>query len=458
MRTRSCSAQTRKASGSPSSKRWRPVCPWWRRARVRGPRSKHAGADIGWSSPRRQLPMLLAVSSTIRRPPPRWASAAPHSPVSDSSGTASANAWPPPTKTCSYEAVVILSPEPRFLVLTPAVDGADGISELSRQVSRALARDVGPASLSVWALDGNESAGVPAGTAFFTARGSRLRLLMWTLAAALRPADGLTVVVVHVHLAPLGAMLSIGGARLAVLLIGVEAWKKLRRRERYGIERADRVLCISQHTADRFHAVNSNVQLRSTTICRLGVEPEPREVSPYTSRGFALIVARMSSRDRYKGHDRLIDVWPAVRARVPDARLVVVGDGDDRARLEARATAGRLGAAIQFTGRLDDASLAGVYRAAAFFVMPSTNEGFGLAYLEAMRAGKACIALHGAADEFLDDGVAGVLVDGGDTDGLVDAVVRLFSDPDLRARMGAAGALRVAREFTETHFAARLPE
>ena len=75
--------------------------------------------------------------------------------------------------------------------------------------------------------------------------------------------------------------------------------------------------------------------------------------------------------------------------------------------------------------------------------MPSTNEGFGLAYLEAMRAGKACIALHGAADEFLDDGVAGVLVDGGDTDGLVDAVVRLFSDPDLRARMGAAAGITV---------------
>src|SRR5260221_434552 len=104
--------------------------------------------------------------------------------------------------------------------------------------------------------------------------------------------------------------------------------------------------------------------------------------------GSAPMVGRMPRHERYKGHDWLIDVWPFVVPSVPDARLVVVGRGDDRARLEARVAAAGVGGAIRFAGRVSDEELAGLYRACAFFVMPSANEGFGLAYLEAMRAGK----------------------------------------------------------------------
>jgi glycosyltransferase involved in cell wall biosynthesis len=85
--------------------------------------------------------------------------------------------------------------------------------------------------------------------------------------------------------------------------------------------------------------------------------------------------------------------------------------------------------------------------------MPSTNEGFGLAYLEAMRAGRPCIAFHGAADEILQNGVTGLIVDS-DTE-LTDAIVRLFRDPDLRHRMGAAAAATVARQFTLDQFTRR---
>jgi glycosyltransferase involved in cell wall biosynthesis len=140
---------------------------------------------------------------------------------------------------------------------------------------------------------------------------------------------------------------------------------------------------------------------------------------------------------------------------VPGARLIAVGAGDDRARLEARAAAAKLDGAICFLGKVAGEDLAALYRASAFFVMPSTGEGFGLTYLEAMQAGRPCIAVHGAADEIIHDGVNGFLVQAGQSEALIDAVVRLFTDRKLRVRMGDAAAASVAQEFTAAHFARR---
>ena len=67
----------------------------------------------------------------------------------------------------------------------------------------------------------------------------------------------------------------------------------------------------------------------------------------------ALIVGRMSSRERYKGHDAVLDAWPLIRTAVPDAKLVIVGTGDDERRLRRRVDKERL-PAIEFRGRLSD--------------------------------------------------------------------------------------------------------
>lgn len=346
----------------------------------------------------------------------------------------------------------------RYLVLAPAVDGADGISELSRQVIRTLVAQAGGEGVDVWALAGGMRPQPPgeSAPAFRTAHGRRRRMTQWALARAAAKCHGLTVVVLHTHLAPLGALLAWRGAQLAVFLIGIEVWQRLRVRERVALERADRLIAISQHTARRFAEANPGLRVRALTVCPLGVGARKSlPAAARTDEGFGLIVGRMRAQERYKGHDRLIDIWPAVRTRVPGARLLVVGEGDDRARLEARVAAEGLGGAIRFVGQVTDDELAHLYRAAAFFVMPSTGEGFGLAYLEAMRAGKPCIACHGAADEIIDNGVNGILVDTAATDPLTDAVVRLFTDDSLRARMGAAAAVRIVGGFTSEHFATR---
>jgi phosphatidylinositol alpha-1,6-mannosyltransferase len=161
----------------------------------------------------------------------------------------------------------------------------------------------------------------------------------------------------------------------------------------------------------------------------------------------------MDARERYKGHDVLLDVWPRVAAEVPGARMIVVGDGDDRPRLERRAAA--LDGQVTFAGRLPEPALARLYRDCTFFVMPSRGEGFGLVFLEAMRAGRACIGGVGAPAEVIEDGSTGFIVNPAAPAEVQAAVLRLFREPETRERMGRAGAERVAREFTEAHFRRR---
>jgi len=117
-----------------------------------------------------------------------------------------------------------------------------------------------------------------------------------------------------------------------------------------------------------------------------------------------------------------------LRARFPDIVHVVAGDGDDRARLEARAgeLAGAAGA-VRFLGYVPDEELPDLYRLADLFVMPSSEEGFGIVYLEAAACGLRVIGgSGGGSSDAVPDERVGELVDPGDVDGLIEAVTRLL--------------------------------
>jgi phosphatidylinositol alpha-1,6-mannosyltransferase len=161
----------------------------------------------------------------------------------------------------------------------------------------------------------------------------------------------------------------------------------------------------------------------------------------------------MVSSERYKGHDQVLEAL----TRLPEARLVAAGDGDDRPRLESKAAALGMGDRIFFTGFLSEATLAELYRRCSAFVMPSKGEGFGLVYLEAMRAGKPVLAARdSAAEEIVEDGETGVLVDPEDREGLRAALAQLLGYPGEARRMGEAGRERWRQEFGAERFRERL--
>lgn len=348
-----------------------------------------------------------------------------------------------------------------FVVITPGMSGADGIAVLSRLIVRALAQ---PKSSTVDVLSLHDSTQPDDGDSavrvrFFGAGGSKARLAAAALRAATRVGPNTRVICLHLHLSPLALPLRWRGARLAIVLCGIEAWKALRRLQAHAARRADVTLAISAHTARRFREANPSFNDSAVQICHpaitLDVHAPEATAAPVTRYPTALIVGRMVAEERYKGHDLLLEIWPRVLAQVQEARLIIAGDGDDRARLEARAAEMKLREQVLFLGRVSDARLTELYRECSFFVMPSRDEGFGLVFLEAMRAGKACIGGVGAAEEIIEDGVTGLIVDPQQPANVLGAVLRLFGEVETRDRMGRAGAERCAREFTEACFQRR---
>jgi phosphatidyl-myo-inositol dimannoside synthase len=329
--------------------------------------------------------------------------------------------------------------------------GADGISEMTRQWVRVIESRVGydAHSVEVWSLDDHtRPSAVDMASTFKAARGGRVRFASFGLTDGASSAADTVVVVMHLQLLPVALPLVWRGARLVTVLMGIEAWTPLNHLQKAAIRRAWKVIAISTHTAVRFRIANPWIGEVPITICHPGVPPMPRvTAAPFEGR-YALIVGRMDARERYKGHDTVIELWPAVRRTIADAQLIVVGDGNDAARLRQKAA--DTCEAITFLGRVDEPTLAALYRDATCFVMPSPDEGFGLVYLEAMRSSTPCIAVHGAAEEIITNGHDGLIVDAGDDDELLAAIVHLFADKQARMRMGAAAARLVNSQFDAT--------
>jgi phosphatidylinositol alpha-1,6-mannosyltransferase len=172
-----------------------------------------------------------------------------------------------------------------------------------------------------------------------------------------------------------------------------------------------------------------------------------------------LIVSRLAPDERYKGHDQLIGVWPDIRRQIPDAQLVVAGDGGDRPRLMARARQSGVGSAVLFPGFVTGPTLAALYARCRVFAMPSRGEGFGLVYLEAMRFAKPCIAsTMDGGSEVVVDGHTGLLVPPDNLPAIRDATTRLLSDNALAQKLGEAGRLRLESRYRFHHFKERLLE
>ena len=128
------------------------------------------------------------------------------------------------------------------------------------------------------------------------------------------------------------------------------------------------------------------------------------------------------------------------------AVLRVVGTGPDLARLELRARELGLGRRIEFLGHVAFDRLAGEYRRADIFCLPSLQEGFGIVFLEAMAAGLPIVAARAAAvPELVSDGESGILVAPDSPGDLAAALDRLLSDPGERRRLGETGRRQVTR-------------
>ncbi|WP_017614337.1 glycosyltransferase family 4 protein [Nocardiopsis salina] len=175
------------------------------------------------------------------------------------------------------------------------------------------------------------------------------------------------------------------------------------------------------------------------------------------------VVVCVSRLVRRKGQDTLIRAWPRVLADVPDAALLVVGDGPDASRLREAA---RDLDSVHFTGPVTAEDLPAHYDAGTVFAMPCRSrraglevEGLGIVYLEASATGLPVVAgdSGGAPDAVL-EGETGTVVDGTLPGPTARALIHLLRDPAAAARMGARGRAWVSREWTWKRSSERLTE
>ncbi len=163
----------------------------------------------------------------------------------------------------------------------------------------------------------------------------------------------------------------------------------------------------------------------------------------------ALVVGIASRLIPGKGHDVLIQSVSEATRTGRDIRLLVVGDGPERASLEALARRWCRPSVVHFTGFAEDVRpYLGASDVLAFPTQQWLGEGFGLAALEAMATGKPVVASRvGSLPEVVDDGVTGVLVPPASVTGFSDALIGLADDPARRARFGRKAALRAREVF-----------
>jgi glycosyltransferase involved in cell wall biosynthesis len=162
----------------------------------------------------------------------------------------------------------------------------------------------------------------------------------------------------------------------------------------------------------------------------------------------APVVGKVARLFPLKGHDELLDAWPAVLARHPDARLLLVGDGILLEPLRARARSAGVLDSIVFAGLVPRERIPAMLSTMDVLVHTSLREGLPRVLAQALAMGRPCVsfALDGAPEVVL-DGETGYLAEPGDSAGLAEAIARLLSDPGLRARMGAAGRRLVDPAF-----------
>jgi glycosyltransferase involved in cell wall biosynthesis len=177
-------------------------------------------------------------------------------------------------------------------------------------------------------------------------------------------------------------------------------------------------------------------------------------------RRVLLLVARMDSREREKGYDLLIEVLPALAERFPDVQVVLAGDGDDRERVRSLAGRHGVGGRVFCPGFVPTITLAELYRRCYAFVLPSRQEGFGLAYLEAMNYGKPCVGCWDqGTEDVIDHGRTGLLIrDVRDGTELRESLLYLLDQPKAAREFGLAGFDRLHAHFTAHQFQHRVRE
>lgn len=284
--------------------------------------------------------------------------------------------------------------------------------------------------------------------------------------AALRASRNADKVILgHVNVASLA--LGMRANTISVIVHGIEVWRKLSFLQRLGVSRVRNILSVSQYTANALVHFNGMPPARFRILpdtldpfySELATTCRSREQLGLPPGRMLLTVARLSLADKYKKIDLAIQAMPEILKRAPDAFYVIVGEGDDRARLQNLVKSAGLDEKVKLTGAVSSESLPSYYQACDVFVLPSLKEGFGIVFLEAMYHSKTCVgARAGGSPEVIEEGETGLLAEPDDVTSLASCLSRILQGDSLRLAMGRRGRERLEQKFSFAIFRQNLAQ
>lgn len=350
-----------------------------------------------------------------------------------------------------------------LLVVPDVAEATGGIAMVGRSIARLLARKARTRAITfrLYSIRGPASStdefelASSAGDSFRHFNGSVPRFAAAVLQAMALWAD----VVVFAHLGPASLSAAIPNRkrpRIITFVHGREVWKPLGIRHRKALQCSHNVVANTHFTAKR--ARSFNPWLGDVTVCHLGIPSiasRNNSGEAYDASGSrdVLIVGRMVLGEPGKGHAQLIHAMKTLVSHVPSARLIIVGDGSGKEHYQQVARDSGAASFIRFLGFLGATELSECYRHSYVFAMPSVQDGFGLVYLEAMRAGLPCITSDvDGGQEVVAHNESGLHVRIEDPMALTSALLELLSNVTLRDRLAEGARLRFERHFTEQRF------
>lgn len=246
------------------------------------------------------------------------------------------------------------------------------------------------------------------------------------------------VITTHLNFTPAAERLKqFSGIPYWTIAHGFEAWQIQRPALQKALSQADRILAVSEYTRDRLlqsqPIAHDRVSLLHNTVDAKQFTIAPKPAYLLARHGLnpaqpvILTVNRLAAGESYHPYDRVLDALPLIRQHFPHVHYLIVGEGDDRRRLEQEIQQRRLEDCVTLAGFIPDKELKDYYNLCDVFAMPSKLEGFGIVLLEALATGKPVVAsLHDGGRDAVKQGELGALVDPDDTASIAQTLTQIL--------------------------------
>lgn len=244
----------------------------------------------------------------------------------------------------------------------------------------------------------------------------------------------------HINFSPIVYFLNLFlKFKFVIITHGVDVWNIKSRLQLAALRKADRIITVSFYTRDKILEQLSEVSVKifilpnsvdgNTFLIKL--KPKYLEARHgLAGSKIILTVARLSADEvGFKGYDRVVLALPQILGEVPNAKYLLVGNGDDLPRIKELAKKLGVDDRVIFAGRVSGAELVDYYNLADVFIMPSKCEGFGIVFLEALACGVPVIAGNkDASSEAVLGGRLGRLIDPDSIEEISHATVSALSE------------------------------